>query len=40
MDCNSNFYGAYKETEKQARGEIVKPQFGLPPWVEFEKLVR
>ena len=40
LDCNSNFYGAYLETEKQARGEIVKPQFGLPPWIEFEKLVR
>lgn len=26
LDCNSNFYGAYKETEKQARGEVVMPQ--------------
>ena len=40
IDCNSNFYGAYLETEKQAKGEIVKPKFDLPPWVDFEELVR
>jgi hypothetical protein len=40
LDCNSNFYGAYFETEKQAKGEIVKPKFGLPPWIDFEKLVK
>lgn len=25
LDCNSEFYGSYEETEKQARGEIVWP---------------
>ncbi len=25
LDCNSNFYGAYLETDRQARGEIVLP---------------
>lgn len=40
VDCNSNFYGAYVETEKQADGEIVKPLLGLPRGVPFEKLVR
>ena len=25
LDCNSVFYGAYHDTEKQARGETVKP---------------
>lgn len=40
MDCNSNFYGAYYDIEKQARGEIVKPRHGIPAWTSFEKLVR
>ena len=40
VDCNSNFFGAYLETEKQARGEVVKPLLGLPQLVPFEKLVR
>ena len=40
IDCNSNFYGAYLETDKQARGEIVKPKIGLPPWIDFDELVR
>ena len=40
MDCNSNFYGAYHDTEKQALGEIVKPRKGIPEWTLFEKLVR
>ena len=40
IDCNTNFYGAYKSTEEQARGELIKPEFGLPPWIPFEKLVR
>ena len=30
LDCNSNFYGAYRQIEEQARGEIVLPQEGLP----------
>ena len=25
LDCNSEFYGAYENTEAQARGEIVRP---------------
>jgi len=40
LDCNSNFYGAYRETEKQARGEIVIPLVGTPPWYPVEKLLR
>lgn len=40
LDCNSNFYGAYKEKEKQARGEVVRPRYGVPEWSDFEKLVR
>jgi len=40
VDCNSNFFGAYLETEKQARGEVVKPLLGLPKLVPFEAIVR
>jgi len=40
IDCNSNFYGAYTEPEKQAKGEIVKPLLSLSPHIPFEKLVR
>ena len=40
LDCNSNFYGAYHDTEKQARGEIVKPRHGIPAWAAFGNLVR
>jgi hypothetical protein len=40
VDCNSNFYGAYYDKEKQAAGEIVKPLIGLPRLVPFEKLKR
>jgi hypothetical protein len=25
LDCNSEFYGSYEDTEAQARGEIVQP---------------
>jgi hypothetical protein len=25
LDCNSDFFGAYEDTESQARGEVVKP---------------
>jgi hypothetical protein len=32
LDCNSNFYGAYHDPEKQARGETVYPRFGIPNW--------
>jgi len=40
IDCNSNFYGAYIEPEKQAKGEVVKPLLSLSPHIPFEKLVR
>ncbi len=40
IDCNSNFYGAYHDVEKQARGEVVEPRFGVPDWANFKKLVR
>ncbi len=40
LDCNSNFYGAYHATTAQAKGEIVRPRFGIPQWTTFEKLVR
>jgi hypothetical protein len=34
IDCNSNFYGAYKEMEKQAQGGVVPAKYGfLPEWV-------
>ena len=26
LDCNSNFYGAYRDAGRQARGEVVVPQ--------------
>ena len=26
LDCNSNFFGAYRETERQAQGEVVLPE--------------
>lgn len=38
LDCNSNFYGAYTEPARQARGELVKPRWGLPRWLEPESL--
>jgi cytochrome c553 len=34
LDCNSNFYGAYTDPEKQARGEAVQPVWGLPKWTD------
>ena len=40
LDCNSNFYGAYQDLEKQAKGEVVRPLWGVPMWVEFAELVR
>lgn len=39
LDCNSNFYGAYKETEKQARGGVVLPKYGLPKWSDPEEFI-
>ncbi len=38
VDCNSNFYGAYVDTEQQARGEIVQPLLGLPRLIAFDAL--
>jgi len=35
LDCNSNFYGAYRETGKQAGGGVVRPKYGVPAWCEF-----
>ena len=29
LDCNSNFYAAYSDAAKQARGEAVMPKWGL-----------
>jgi ABC-type molybdate transport system substrate-binding protein len=40
LDCNSNFYGAYRDIEKQARGEIVRPKWGVPAWMDFAALAR
>ena len=40
IDANTNFYGAYLNTEEQAKGKVVKPKLGLPKWIPFEKLVR
>ncbi|MBI5683652.1 MAG: hypothetical protein HZC54_01095 [Verrucomicrobia bacterium] len=40
LDCNSNFYAAYHDTAKQARGEIIPPKWGLPVWMDFAALVR
>ena len=40
LDCNSNFYGAYFDTDKQARGEVVRPRLATPPGVDFRRLVR
>ena len=38
LDCNSNFYGAYKNIETQAQGELILPQEGLPVWTDAETL--
>jgi hypothetical protein len=37
LDCNSNFYGAYTDLEQQARGEVVRPRWGVPAWSDFAK---
>lgn len=36
IDCNSNFYGAYHDEERQARGEVVRPLLGVPLYSRFE----
>jgi hypothetical protein len=38
LDCNSNFFGAYYNDQEQARGEVVKPLLGLPPYIPFDEL--
>ncbi|UDQ97336.1 hypothetical protein AAEX28_09920 [Lentisphaerota bacterium WC36G] len=40
LDCNSNFYGAYYNTEAQSKGEVVQPLLSLPKYVPFQDLVR
>ncbi|VGO14578.1 hypothetical protein PDESU_03141 [Pontiella desulfatans] len=32
LDCNSNFYGAYKDIGQQAQGAALLPQDGIPAW--------
>ena len=38
VDCNSNFYGAYIDTEQQAKGEIVQPLLGLSKLISFDEM--
>lgn len=40
LDCNSNFYGAYKEIKTQAQGQVVLPQVGLPEWSNATGFIR
>ncbi len=40
LDCNSNFFGAYHDPEQQARGELIQPICGLPPWTDFRLIAR
>ena len=40
IDCNSNFFGTYKQIEKQANGEIVMPELGLPEWSDPKEYIR
>ena len=40
LDCNSNFFGAYYDEDKQQSGEIVRPLLGVPSAVSFETLRR
>jgi len=39
LDCNSNFYGAYKNIKSQAQGEVVLPHDGIPEWIDTATLV-
>jgi hypothetical protein len=39
LDCNSNFYGAYKQVDKQASGGVILPEEGLPKWSDPAQLV-
>ncbi len=38
VDCNSNFFGAYVDTEQQAKGEIVQPLLGLSALIPFDEM--
>ena len=38
LDCNSNFYAAYTDAERQARGEVVRPKWGQPKWLAIDSL--
>ncbi len=38
LDGNSNFYGAYTDLDRQARGEVVRPRWGVPAWTDFATL--
>jgi len=40
LDCNSNFYGTYQDIQKQARGELIRPKWGVPAWTDFTALAR
>lgn len=40
IDCNSNFFGAYHDVERQVRGEVVQPVWGIPRWTPFSSLVQ
>ena len=40
IDCNSNFFGGYRDPEQQARGQAVRPLWGLPCWTDFLTLER
>jgi cytochrome c553 len=38
LDCNSSFYGAYTQPKEQARGEVIRPRWGLPKGVDYTVL--
>ncbi|VGO19673.1 HzsA-related protein [Pontiella sulfatireligans] len=39
LDCNSNFYGAYKQIEEQAQAGIILPEEGLPEWSDPKQFI-
>lgn len=39
LDCNTQFYGAYLDIEKQSRGELVLPLLGQSPWGNSEDFI-
>ncbi len=40
LDCNSNFYGAYKQTEQQAAGKVILPTEGIPAWSSPDSFIQ